>query len=150
MLSGGNHLRLLLEASLNQIQPSPGLACIAHKDHSSRLCWLIASTFHCFILFLINGNFVRRITKNEIEAIPLLIKMQLSTVVTLRCVHQHKRHRKGLKMHAHKGGGTCQQPWHRRTKIHNTVRQAKNRPPYPCRHRGKLRMLRCNPSPLMV
>lgn len=97
------------------MQSSLGLVCIAHKGHSSRLCWLIGSTFG-------NGNFVPRVTKNEIEAIALSIKMQLGTVVTLRSMHQHKRHRKGLKMRVHKGRGMCQQPWHKHTKIHNMVR----------------------------
>lgn len=42
----GNYLRLLLDALLNQMQPSLGLECIAHKDRSSGLCQLIANTFH--------------------------------------------------------------------------------------------------------
>lgn len=39
MPSTGNHLGLLLEATLNQMQPSLELAHIAHTDHSSGLSW---------------------------------------------------------------------------------------------------------------
>lgn len=88
-------------------------------------------------LYFYTENFVPRITKNETEAISLLIKTQLGTEVTLRYVHQHESHRKGLKMHAHKGGGTCQQPWYQHTKVHNTVSKAKKQITASTQERGK-------------
>lgn len=93
MPSTGNHPGVLLEATLNQRQPSLGLAHVAHRDHSSRLSWFVASIFNCFILFLVKGDFApSRITKNEIKAIPLLIKRQVGTVIILRCTHKQNRH----------------------------------------------------------
>lgn len=91
----------------------------AHCPQRSQL-WALSA--FCKHFSLVNGNFVPRITKNEIKAIPLLIKVQLGTVAFLRCMHQHKRHKKGLKKRAHKSRGTWQQPWHKHMKKHNTVR----------------------------
>lgn len=92
MPSTGNHPGVSLEATLNQRQPGLGLAHVAHRDHSSGLSWFVASIFNCFILFHVKGDFApSRITKNEIKAILLLIKMQLGTVIILRCTHKQNR-----------------------------------------------------------
>lgn len=49
MSSSGNLLGFLLEAPFNKMQPTLQLACIAHRDHSSRLHWFVTSIFNFFI-----------------------------------------------------------------------------------------------------
>lgn len=51
-----------------------------------------------------------RITKKEIKAVQLPIKVQLNTVVTLRWMHRDEQHTKESEVHTHRVGDTTPAP----------------------------------------